>query len=456
MRRPVPLIAALALAVLTAACGGASSSTEASRNGEVPAFDEPLAIDNPYLPFARRGRWVYDGTKDGAAYRVEVEVTDETRLVDWSDGTESFETETMVVRHRGWVNDELIEETLDYMAQAEDGSVWYFGEDVDNYEGGQLVDHEGTWLAGIDGALPAMLMPAEPAVGQVFYSEDIAAADIVERDEILAVDAEVDTPGGPVDDGLLVGATQPDGTEEDKVYVPDVGEVLARSDEGELRLIAWHPQGDGADYAPTIDPGVFAATVDNPYFPLEIGATWTYEVITAEGETDQLEVVVTDQTHTVMGVETTVVEVTLLVDGEIEERTDSWYAQDDTGTVWLFGELDEGYEDGELVETSTWEAGVDGAWPGVMMPGNATIDEIYRVGYVPGEMEERGRIVAIDASAEVPAGNYTGLRTVENWSDLEPGVIERKHYAAGIGLVYQDSDHPDADIVSLIATNLSS
>jgi len=456
MRRPVLLIATLAIAAVTAACGSASNSTEASRNGEIPTFDEPLAIDNPYLPFARRGRWVYDGTKDGALYRVEVEVTNETRLIDWSDGTESFETETMVVRHRGWVNDELIEETLDYIAQAEDGSVWYFGEDVDNYEAGQLVDHEGAWLAGIDDALPAMLMPAEPAVGQVFYSEDIAAADIVERDEILAVDTEVDTPSGPVGGGLLVGATQPDGTEEEKVYVPNLGEVLARSDEGELRLVAWHPQGDGANYAPTIAPGVFAAKVDNPYFPLEIGSTWTYEVVTAEGETDQLEVVVTDRTKTVKAVETTVVEVTLLVAGEIEERTDSWYAQDDTGTVWLFGELDEGYEDGELVETSTWEAGVDDARPGVVMPGTATVDQVYRVGYVPGEMEERGRIVATDTTVEVPAGNYSDLWTVENWSDLEPGVVERKHYAPGIGLVFQDSDHPDADIVSLVATSLDS
>lgn len=134
MRRHVLLIAALGIAAMTAACGSASNSTEASRNGEIPTFDEPLAIDNPYLPFARRGRWVYDGTKNGALYRVEVEVTDETKLIDWSDGTESFETEIMVVRHRGWVDDQLIEETLEHIAQAEDGSVWYFGEDVDNYE----------------------------------------------------------------------------------------------------------------------------------------------------------------------------------------------------------------------------------------------------------------------------------------------------------------------------------
>ena len=209
-----------------------TAPTAASRNGHIPDFEDSLAIDNPYLPFSRRGRWLYEGTNDGASYRVEVEVTDETRVVAWRDDTGEYETETMIVRHRGWVDGELVEETLDYYAAGSDESVWYFGEDVDNYEAGEVIDHDGSWLAGANGALPALLMPGEPEEGQVFYSEDIAERDIVEQNEVLATDVTVETPDGQIEDGLLIGGTQPDGTEEEKIYAPDIGEVLARSDEG--------------------------------------------------------------------------------------------------------------------------------------------------------------------------------------------------------------------------------
>lgn len=209
-------------------------------------------------------------------------------------------------------------------------------------------------------------------------------------------------------------------------------------------------------YDPDIDPERFVNVVDHPYFPLPDGATWTYEVTTPEGSTDVLETTVTDETRTVMGVGTTVVEVTLTVDGELEERTLSWYAQDDTGAVWLFGEIDEGYESGELVEKSTWEAGVDDALPGTFITAEGAENGQFRVGFVADEMEERGRLLAIDATASVPIGSYEGVWVIENWSDLEPDVSERKHYAPSVGLVLVDSDDPDTDTVRLVATSLSS
>ncbi len=210
----------------------------------------------------------------------------------------------------------------------------------------------------------------------------------------------------------------------------------------------------GPEYAPEIDAGSFVGVVDNPRFPLPVGAFWTYEVTTAEGSIDRLEVNVLAQTHSVMDIDTTVVRVELFVDDEIEERTDSWYAQDADGTVWLFGEIDEGYEAGELVETTTWEAGVGGAQPGTVIPAEPLVDQTFRVGYLPGEMEERGHLGSVAQSVEVSAGYFNGVWVIENWSDLEPDVVERKHYAPGIGLVLQDGHHADADVVELMATSL--
>lgn len=179
MRRTRLAALALAAALGSTACtpggGGATpapssadvpASEARSRNGEIPAFSYPTDVTNPYLPFAQGGRWISEGTKEGEPYLVEVAVTPDRRTVDWQQGS----TETLVVRHLGWVAGVLMEETLDYYAQGDDGGVWYFGEDVSNFSDGELVDHEGSWLAGRDGALPALLMPGAPEVGQVFYS----------------------------------------------------------------------------------------------------------------------------------------------------------------------------------------------------------------------------------------------------------------------------------------------
>lgn len=170
--------------------------------------------------------------KEGKPYLVEVAVTNDTKTIEWGGKT----TNALVLRHRGWVEGVLIEEAFDYYAQGDDGGVWYFGEDVDNFENGKLKDHGGSWLAGEKGAFAALLMPGDPSVGQVFFSEDIPQRDIVERDKILSLNELAETPDGSVDDGLLLGATQPDGTTERKIFVPGVGEVLARSDEGDVRL----------------------------------------------------------------------------------------------------------------------------------------------------------------------------------------------------------------------------
>lgn len=202
---------------------------------------------------------------------------------------------------------------------------------------------------------------------------------------------------------------------------------------------------------PSLDPSEFSTTIDNPFFPLRTSSRWKYEVTTAEGSVDLLDVEVVEETRFVAGIEAVVVRVTLTVDGSVEEETFSWYAQDGEGNVWLLGEVDHGYADGALEETTTWEAGVGAAHPGIVMHADPVMDHVYRLGYVAGEMEERGKVVTTGTSPSTVVGDYGATRVIENWSDLEPEVIERKHYVEGVGFVFQNSDAADADTIRLVS-----
>jgi hypothetical protein len=114
----------------------------------------------------------------------------------------------------------------DYFAQADDGSVWYFGEDVDNYEDGVLADHDGTWLAGRDGP-PGMIMPARPAVGDVYRPENIPGR-VFEEVTVRKVDRTVPGPRGRVAGAVVVEEELEDGTRELKTFAPGYGEFRAR------------------------------------------------------------------------------------------------------------------------------------------------------------------------------------------------------------------------------------
>jgi hypothetical protein len=194
-----------------------------------------------------------------------------------------------------------------------------------------------------------------------------------------------------------------------------------------------------AAYAAGIDPGDFVAEVDNPYFPLPVGARWTYEGGgDAAGETDVVEVL--EEPRTVMGVECTVVRDEVSLDGEPVEITMDWYAQDADGNVWYFGEETAEYENGEIVTTAgSWEAGVDGAQPGIVMPATAVIGVTYRQEYFVGEAEDVAKAVETDATAEVAGTRYEDVLVTEDWTPLEPDVAERKSYAPGIGLVMEQT-----------------
>ncbi len=196
--------------------------------------------------------------------------------------------------------------------------------------------------------------------------------------------------------------------------------------------------GDGGEYSVAVGPARFVPAIDNPWLPLRRGSRWTYE-----GSGDRrrrIEVVVTDETREIEGITATVVRETETLDGEVIEDTFDWYAQDRDGNVWYLGEATREFRDGEVVSTAgSWEAGVDGALPGIIMRAGPRVGDAYRQEFYPGQAEDMAEVVRTGASGTVPFGTFDGLLVTKEWTPLEPNVVEEKYYAAGVGLVLEQA-----------------
>jgi hypothetical protein len=186
-----------------------------------------------------------------------------------------------------------------------------------------------------------------------------------------------------------------------------------------------------------LDAASFSADVTNRHWPLEPGTRWTYREVDEEGK--ELRVVVTATSETkklANGVTARVVRDTVTEDGELIEDTVDWYAQDDGGNVWYMGEETAEYENGKVAtRAGSWEAGMDGAQPGVIMPAEPRDDMRYRQEYYAGEAEDNGEILATDEQIQVPAGHFESVVMTRDTNALEPRVLEYKFYAPDVGLV---------------------
>lgn len=192
---------------------------------------------------------------------------------------------------------------------------------------------------------------------------------------------------------------------------------------------------------PEVSGVTFVDGVDNPYFPLPVGARWVYEATTDEGlERDEVEV--TADTRSIQGVTATVVRDTVSLDGTVIEDTFDWYAQDSTGAVWYLGEDTCEFEDGRCVRhEGAWEWGKDGALPGVIMPAAPKVDGVrYYQEFYEGEAEDTGEVIAVGERVEVPAGTYDDCIRTRDASTLEPDLEEEKVYCRGVGntLVFEE------------------
>ena len=216
------LLISLAFALLFVACGEDGSNND---NGflDISVCDPAngpfsLAITNPWLPFSVGNQWILEGEEEGAALRLQITVLAETEEVAG--------VTTRVVEEREWEDDELIEVSRNFFVQAPDGTVCYYGEDVDIYEGGNIVSHNGAWRAG-DGNSPGIMMPADPQVG-MRYKQEVAPGVAEDEAEIIAIGEPFMVPAGTFENTLLTSETTPlePGAVSEKRYAFDTGLIV--------------------------------------------------------------------------------------------------------------------------------------------------------------------------------------------------------------------------------------
>lgn len=199
-------------------------------------------------------------------------------------------------------------------------------------------------------------------------------------------------------------------------------------------------------YHPEIVPEDFQVTVDNPYYPFVPGTTWTY-LEKSGGAKSTNTITVTRDTRVIMGVTCVVVHETLTRNNRIAEEDYRWLAQHKDGTVWCFGTASRETSPGGMVSTEgSWEAGVKGAQPGIVMPGLPAPGKPYRQEFLYNVAENMGQIVATNDTATVPAGTFPGCVKTKEWSMMEAGT-ELKWYARNIGLVKEIATSGDSVVL---------
>jgi hypothetical protein len=207
-------------------------------------------------------------------------------------------------------------------------------------------------------------------------------------------------------------------------------------------------------YSAKIDPANFVAAVDNRYFPLKPGTGYHYRGVQEDGKTRQADdVFVTHQTKEILGVKSTVVSDVVSVGGKPIERTFDWYAQDRYGNVWYMGEAASEFKNGKFVKANdSWEAGANGAQPGIIMPGNPRPGDSYRQEYYPGHAEDQARVLGSGGALTVPNGSFPQtLKTVETAPKIDPGVAEQKYYVAGLGEVKEQVVSGNREQIQLVS-----
>ena len=202
------------------------------------------------------------------------------------------------------------------------------------------------------------------------------------------------------------------------------------------------------EYEPDVDAADLSPEISNPLLPFPVGATWSYQAETDEG-LEVIEIVVEVDTFAVWGADARVVRDTVFVADEMVEDTWDWYAQDARGHVWYLGEETYEYENGEVVcECGAWEAGVDGALPGIVMLADPQPGDTYRQEFYEGEAEDYAEIVELDVTVTVPAGTFDGCITTRDLSAIDPGLDEYKYYCPGVGNVLVEEGDVRVELIA--------
>lgn len=197
-----------------------------------PSFSDPTNITNPLFPINDLHSVLLLGHVDGKLFRTEVTLLPGTQIIDWN----GQQIETRVSQYTAYLDGRIQEVAIDYYAQTDDGAVWYLGEDVADYEDGDIISTDGTWRVGRAGAPPAMIMPGDPQVGDVFRPENIPGF-VFEEVTVTRIGATFHGPHGPVSGAIVVSELHQDGTYSDKLFAPGYGEFRT-GHLGELEALA--------------------------------------------------------------------------------------------------------------------------------------------------------------------------------------------------------------------------
>ena len=205
------------------------------------------------------------------------------------------------------------------------------------------------------------------------------------------------------------------------------------------------------NYNPEINPENFVGSVTNVFFPLTPGKVFSYKSQTEDG-LETIIVTVLSEVKTIAGVNCTVVRDIVSIDNVVIEDTRDWYAQDKDGNVWYMGEDVSNYENGVLVDhEGSFEAGVDGAKPGIIMLASPVIEMPYRQEYHFNAAEDWGKVVAKNVTVTTTYGTFHNCLKTVDWNALEPDEpLEYKYYAPNIGLIKEEIEGT-SEFVDLIS-----
>ncbi len=207
-----------------------------------------------------------------------------------------------------------------------------------------------------------------------------------------------------------------------------------------LAIAGSSPALAGTDGQARWNPANFSARVTNPWFPLKPGTTLVYKGV-RDGKTVRDVLQVTHATKKIGGAPCVVVKDRLYSEGKLHERTTDWYTQDKKGNVWYFGETTAEFDrQGHVTSREgSWQAGVNGAVPGIYMTAHPKVGQTYRQEYYKGHAEDHFRVLALHTTVEVPYISSSDALLTKEWTPLEPGVVDHKVYIRGIGTVLEEA-----------------
>lgn len=447
-------------------------------------FDNPTEINNKYFPMTPGTEYVYEGfTREGSnqiPHNIIFTVTDLTKEVEG--------IQTVVAYILDYSDGELVEAEIAFYAQDNVGNVWFMGEYPEVYELGEIVEAPA-WIPGFKGAKAGIVMKADPQLGMPSYAQGWGpAVGWNDRGRVVALGEKTCVPVDCYENVLITeefGQTEPDAAQV-KHYAPEIGNIkvtwkgedasrevldltsltqLTPEAMAEVRAAALELEQSALENSKEVyaasepmkylpDPTTVAefwelnptnfsnsTNITNAWMPMQPGDHWVHEGTAVDDEGNpfirRIEFTVTELTKEIAGVNTVVAWIVDLSDGEIVEKELAFYAQDNDGNVWYFGEHPEEFENGEFVNASPWIHGIEDARAGIKMVANPQLGiPKYFQGWGPAVgWSDFGQVDQVGAETCVAVDCYKDVLIISESSLAEVNASQFKYYARGVGEV---------------------